>query len=360
MSKITFKFRIKDRGAAKHLDRLAVGANQVWNFCVATQREAESRRQAGSDVRWPTAFDFNKLTSGADLGIHSDTMNETIRQFTRSRNQYRRCPRFRASRGAKRALGWVPFVPRAVKLDGDAIVHLKRRYRFWKSREMSGDFKTGAFVEDARGRWYLAIVCEVEDNLPCGNGEVGIDLGLKTMATLSTGDIVPALKHFRRYEAALSTARRANNMKRAKAIHAKIRNARHHHLHVQSTRIADQNSLIVVGNVKPAKLAKTMMAKSVMDAGWYGFKQMLRFKAARRQAVFVEVDEGFSSQTCSCCGTVPDSSPKGIGALGIRHWECSDCGASHDRDVNAARNILYVGLKRQPPVGGISLASGRR
>jgi transposase len=101
--------------------------------------------------------------------------------------------------------------------------------------------------------------------------------------------------------------------------------------------------------VSAAKLAKTRMAKSVLDAGWTTFRNQLRYKASRHGARYIETDERWTSQTCSCCGVIPDSSPKGMGALGVRHWECSDCGATHDRDVNAALNILRVGRERPPP-----------
>lgn len=361
MSLTTFKFRIKDASTAKRLDRYAVAANQVWNFCVATQREAERRRKMGSPAKWPTAFDLINLTSGSSvaLDLHADSIQAICRQFAASRDLHRFRPHFRASGGAKRALGWVPYIRRTVRLDGDGFVYRGQRFRMWKSREIIGQLKVGAFVEDSRGRWYATFTCEVPDDLPCGNGEIGIDLGLKELATLNTGEKIPALQHYRKYEATLGRAQRARNRKRVQAIAAKISNARKHHLHVQSARLADQNSLIVVGNVKAATLAKTKMAKSVLDAGWSTFRHMLRYKIARRQAAFVEVDEQFTTQVCSECGTLPASRPKGIAGLGIRRWDCSDCGASHDRDVNAARNILYAGLKRQPPAGEILLASGR-
>lgn len=359
MSVITFKFRVKDAAGGGCLNRQSASCNFVWNYCVATQREAERRRKAGMSVRWPTEFDLSALTRGSsvDLGIHSDTVMQICRQFVRSRDLHRRCPRFRASFGTKRALGWIPFIPRAVKIDGDAAVYLKRRFRFWKSREIEGVFKAGSFVQDARGRWYVTFQCEVADDLPAGSGEIGIDLGLKTLATCSDGREIPALRHYRQYERALGKAQRAGNKKRARAITAKIANARRHHLHVASTKLARENSLIVVGNVNAAKLARTRMAKSVLDAGWSTFRHMLRYKAARRQAVYVEADERYSSQTCSCCGSIPASSPKGLSALGIRRWECSDCGAAHDRDRNAAQNILRAGLERQAPAEGTSDSS---
>jgi len=360
VSILTFKFRIKDATTGKHLDRYANACNQVWNFCAATQREAENRRTAGRCVRWPTAFDFINLTPGcaAVLGVHSDTVAAVCRQFVASRTNCGGRPRFRASFGAKRALGWVPFTARAVKIDGDAALYLKRRYRFWRSREIGGKFKAGAFVQDASRRWYVTFQCEVEDNLPVGNGKIGIDLGLKTLATCSDGSEIPALRHYRQYEAELATAQRAGNKRRVRAIHAKIANARAHQLHVASAKLARENRLIAIGNVNAAKLARTRMAKSVLDAGWSMFRHMLRYKARRHGAVFIEADERWSSQTCSCCGAIPNSSPKGMGALGMRRWECSGCGTSHDRDVNAARNILRVGLERQPPVGGIRHAIG--
>lgn len=351
---LTFKYRIKsgDRALSRH----AVACNQIWNFCAETQREAERRRKGGLNVRWPSAIELGKLTTGvaAELGLHSDTVNAICRRFAQSRDQHRVCPRFRASFGPKRALGWIPFIPRATKIEDDAAIYLKRRYRFWKSREVIGEYRAGAFVQDARGRWYVSFQCEVPDNLICGDGKVGIDLGLKELATLSDGQTIPALQHYRKYEVALGKAQRARNRRRVRAIHAKIANARLHHLHEQSTKIARENRLIVVGNVNAAALKKTRMAKSVSDAGWSMFKNMLRFKASRHGAVFIEADERFSSQTCSTCGTLPSSRPRGIAGLAVRRWECSDCGAAHDRDVNAALNILRVGLEHQPPAGGIA------
>lgn len=349
---LSFKYRVKDATTGKHLARHARACNQVWNFCVATQREAERRRKAGLSVRWPSAYDLIKLCtgSGALLGLHSDTVQTICRQFAASRDLHKRCPRFRASFGPKRALGWLPFIPRAVQVDGPQLTYLKRRFWFWHTRDIPLDgFKSGCFVEDARRRWYVVFQCEVVDDLPTGNGSVGIDLGLKTVATLSEGDPIPALRHYRRYEAALAIQQRAGNKRRVRAIHAKITNARKHQLHEATTRIARDNALIVVGNVSSTKLAKTRMAKSVLDASWGMLRNQLRYKASRHGARYVEADERWTSQTCSCCGEIPDSSPKGMRALGMRHWTCSGCGTSHDRDVNAARNILRVGQERLAP-----------
>jgi putative transposase len=297
--------------------------------------------------------DSRSCCTGAakDLGLHSDTVQTICRQIAASRDAQRKCPRFRASQGPKRALGWMPFIPRAARSEGAGLIYLKQRFRFWRHREIGGEFRAGCFAEDARGRWYVSFQCEVEDNLPTGNGRIGIDLGLKVLATCSDGGRIPALRHYRQYEAQLAVAQRAHNKRRIRTIHAKIANARRHQLHNESARLARENQLIVVGNVSPIQLAQTQMAKSVLDASWGMLKHQLAYKASRHGAAFLEVDERWTIQTCSCCGTIPDSSPKGMGALGIRHWVCSDCGVEHDRDVNSAVNILRVGLERQPLAG---------
>jgi len=355
---LTFKYRVKDSTVGRYLGRHALKCNLVWNFCVATQREAERKRRAGLPTRWPSAFDLINLCAGssAELGLHSDTIQTICRQFAASRDKYKRCPRFRASKGSKRALGWVPFISRAVKIEGDHLIYLSRKYHFWKSREVKGHIRAGAFVQDARGRWYVCLHCDVKDKLQTGTGKVGIDLGLKTLATCSDGTAIPALRHYRRYEAALAIAQRSGNKSRVRAIHAKIANARRNHLHEWSAKLARENELIVVGNISPAKLSKTRMAKSVYDASWSMLRSQLRYKASRHGARYVEADERLSSQTCSDCGAV--GGPKGIAGLGVRRWTCPCCGSSHDRDVNAARNILRVGAERRPPVVEIATVTG--
>ena len=293
--------------------------------------------------------DVSKLCTGAsrELLLHSDTVSATCRQFVKSRDLHRKCPRFRVSFGPKRSLGWLPFIPRAVKIEGGSVVYLKRRYCFWKTRDLSGAFKSGSFCQDARGRWYVTFQCETANDLPAGTGEIGIDLGLKTLAVCSDGYEIPALKHYRRYERSLAMAQRANNKRRVKAIHAKIANSRKHHLHEQSSKLVRENKLIVVGNVNSSSLAKTWMAKSVLDAGWAMFRNQLVYKMARRpQAICIIADERWTSHTCSSCGA--RSGPKGIAGLGIRSWTCS-CGAIHDRDRNAAMNILRFGQERLAP-----------
>jgi len=136
------------------------------------------------------------------------------------------------------------------------------------------------------------------------------------------------------------TGKDGTNFSQDASIHARIANAKRDFHHKRSTRIVREFDYIAVGNVNAAGLAKTSMAKSVLDAGWSSFRNMLRYKAIGRGAWHEEVNEAFTTQVCSGCGTLPDSRPKGIADLGIRNWTCLDCGCVHDRDVNAAKNIL--------------------
>ena len=144
----------------------------------------------------------------------------------------------------------------------------------------------------------------------------------------------------------LGIVQRARNKQRVKAIHAKIKNRRQNDLHQYSRRLVNENAAIFVGNVSSQALTKTKMAKSVLDAGWGSLKTMLEYKCDHAGMVFEEVNEAYSTQTCSCCGTIPDSSPKGRTGLRIREWSCSECGAEHHRDINAAKNILAAGHRR--------------
>jgi putative transposase len=344
---LTYKYRIKDRSARKTLNCHAFAVNQVWNYCNAVQRDIEMRYRAGSPKRkWPTHFDLQNLTKGTSklLGIHAQTVGAICEQFARSRNKAGRSLRFRPSGGSQRALGWIPFEKQSRQISANTVTYLGKKFRWFgnKRRPLPETVKGGSFVEDALGRWYVCFHVDVAEDRPTGHGEIGIDLGLKSMAACSDGELIDAPRIYRCHEQRLVIAQRAGNRRRVKAIHAKIKECRKDFIHKATAKIARENALIAVGDVNPSSLAKTWMAKSVFDVGWAMFRTQLGYKASRHRAVYLDIDEKFTTQTCSRCGIVPDSSPKGIGALGMRTWKCSGCGASHDRDINAARNVLML------------------
>jgi IS605 OrfB family transposase len=335
---LVYRFRVKSKNGL--LDLQAPKVNFVWNYCNDRQKDA-----LRFDRPWLTGFDLNKLTTGSskELELHSGVINAVCEQFAKSRAQHRR-PYLRY-RGRK-SLGWIPFKGRDLHREGNAFRFAGNTFRVFYSRPLpEGKIKDGScFAQDSRGNWFLNIVIEVAEPpvRPLDHG-VGIDLGLKDLATPSEGEKIPAPGFYREAEAALAVAQRAHKRRRIRAIQARTARRRLDFLHNRSVELARAFDHIAVGNVNASGLAKTSLAKSVLDAGWSSFRKMLAYKAMRHGARYVEVDERFTTQTCSNCGALPDSRPKGIAGLGIREWECSECGVVHDRDRNAALNILRRG-----------------
>ena len=191
---------------------------------------------------------------------------------------------------------------------------------------------------------------EVAQPAPKSGPSVAIDLGLKDLATLSDGRKIEMPAFYRRHEADLALAQQRGQKRRALSLHAKVKNCRKHFLHQHSTRLVREHGRIVVGDVNAAGLAKTRMAKSVLDAGWSMFRTMLQYNCLGAGAAFEIVSETRSTQTCSDCGVI--GGPKAIPGLGVRAWVCGGCGASHDRDTKAALNLL-LGAERRPPAAEI-------
>ena len=339
--RLVYKFRLRDKHVAD-LNRQARAVNYVWNYCNETQQKAARARR-----KWLSAFDLQRLTNGAskDLDLHAHTIQRVCRTYDEARKTHKKA--WLSWRG-KKSLGWVPFNTSHVSFDGDAFKFRGATYRTMHLREelkAGAKIGAGSFNADAKGHWYLNIPVEVDCAMSAPTTRVGIDLGLHTMATLSTGAKVEAPRLYRASEQKLGMAQRARKTKRVRAIAAKVANRRKDHLHKASANIAKEFGLIVIGDVSPKKLAQTRMAKSVLDAGWSDFKRMLSYKAIRHGGSTLEVSERFSSQVCSECGALPASRPRGIADLGKRMWTCDDCGTAHCRDTNAARNILGFGLK---------------
>jgi putative transposase len=331
---LTYRYRVKSN--LGELNRQARTVNFVWNYCNDTQKLAVKRGN-----RWLTGFDLNNMTAGCSkqLGLPSHTIHKVCEQYVRSRRQYKR-PWLRW-RGRK-SLGWVPIEGRDLHIDGQNFIAAKNIFRVFYSRPIPVGAKIcdgTSFSQDSRGNWYLNVVVELpEPETNPITEPVGIDLGLKDLATLSTGEKISNPRHYSKLESKLGIAQRAGKKRLAKKIHSKIANSRRDYLHKESTKIVNRFDHIVVGNVNSAKLTQTRMAKSVHDVGWSTFRQMLSYKAIAHGASYEEVSECNTTRVCSSCGSA--TGPKGVADLGIRQWVCCDCGVVHDRDVNSALNIL--------------------
>lgn len=345
----TLKVRVKDKHAAV-LSDMARSVNFVWNYI--NELSHRSIRERGT---WLSAFDIHQYTVGAskELGLHSHTPQVVAKEYVKARKQFKKVKlRWRKSHGSNRSLGWVPVNTGMASWRNGQVYHAGHYFGVWDSYGLSQHkFRSASFNEDARGRWYFNVVVEIEVASSKGTTAIGIDLGCKDAATMSDGTKLSG-RWYRDMEVKLGIAQRAGKTRRAKAIHAKVANRRKDALHKLSRKLVNENAAVFVGNVNAKAIAKTKMSKSSLDAGWGMLKIMLAYKCDHAGVVFEEINEAYTTQACSCCGVIPDSSPKGRAGLGIREWTC-ECGVTHDRDVNAARNILAAGHGRL--AGGISV-----
>lgn len=352
----TLSVRVKDKHATV-LERMAFEVNQVWNLANEISHDAYRIPVPGvgwvNGGEWLSAFDIQKRLAGINKArgwvIRSATIQEVVAIHAKARNQFKRSKlRWRVSNGSRRSLGFIPFKARAARFENGKIRFAGQSFAVWDSYGLDCyKFRSGSFSQDARGRWYFNIVVETEKRtVPEGASAIGIDLGLKDVAVCSDGTRLENIQPYRELEQKLEMAQRAGKKHRARAIHARIRNQRKNALHQFSSRLVKQHAAIFVGNVSSLPLAKTRMAKSVLDAGWGMLRAQLKYKALARSVVFEEIDEAYTTQTCSCCGQIGPNSPKGRAGLGIREWTCHACGTTHDRDINAGRNILALGHER--------------
>lgn len=219
------------------------------------------------------------------------------------------------------------------------------------SRELPSDPSSVTIIRDAAGRYFASFVVQVDQGpLPELETEVGVDLGLTTFAVMSNGETIASPRFLRQAERRLRRAQKAlcrkekgsanrhkARVKVAKA-HARVADTRRDWAHKNSTAIIRDNQAVYVEDLCVKGLARTRLAKSVNDAGWGMFTRMLEEKAARYGRTFGKVDRWFpSTQMCSECGALGGKKP-----LHVRTWTCT-CGVTHDRDLNAAKNILAAG-----------------
>jgi putative transposase len=214
-----------------------------------------------------------------------------------------------------------------------------------------------ATISRVADRWFVSITVDAPDtsHLPQAEnqGAVGVDLGVAALATLSTGEVMPGpkahtalLARLKRLCRSLSRKQKGSaNRAKAKAklarLHARIGHIRQDALHKLTTDLTRRFHTIGIENLNVRGMVKNRhLARSIMDMSFFEFRRQLEYKAAMRGGVVVVADRFFaSSKTCSACGHKLDDLP-----LSVREWTCPGCGSIHDRDVNAARNLLAYGL----------------
>ena len=361
----TFKYRLYPKKQQQRLlEQQLEECRWLYNHLLAERRDAWEQR--GESVRLydqHATLPALKAERPALAGVQSQVLqNVAVRIDLAFQAFFRRVkagekePGYPRFRGEGRYDSFTfPQVPVGCHLDAEA-----RRLRIMNvglvkvvvHRPLEGTPKTATIRRGSTGKWYVSFSCECAEPslLPATGQQVGIDVGLKTFATLSTGDAVANPRFFRQEEKALARAQRrlsnvekgaperAERRKVVARVYERTRWRRADFAHQHSRRIVNQFDLIAVEDLAVNRMRHThCLAKSIADAAWTQFATSLSHKAAWAGRSYVAVNPAYTSQDCSGCGHRQKLS------LSDRTYTCPCCGLVIDRDLNASRNILRLG-----------------
>lgn len=287
--------------------------------------------------------------------VHAEPVHQSLRRLDRTYQRFfknkRGFPHFKNKKDAKQSfqkhIDW-RVVGNKIRIQKDLVV----KYR----GTIDSAAKLGTLIVSySAGKWYASITAKIDLKQPVRRTKpVGIDVGLETLVTLSTGQKFANIQPQKINQARLTCAsrvlarRQIGSKRREKArlalarVHEKIANVRKNHLHQISSAITAKNhSLIAVEDLNVRGMVRNRnLARAISDAGWSEFLRQVQYKQEWKGGEFVKVDRYFpSSKTCNVCGFLSETMP-----LNVRKWKCGSCNTSHDRDVNAAKNIVKEAL----------------
>jgi putative transposase len=345
-------------------------ARVVWNDALAIRRAAHANGQS-----WPKTGDLSKqlitqakrTPNRAWLGEVSAVvlqqslrdLDTAYRNFFASLSGKRKGPKveepsFKSKRDTRQSARFTANARWKITEDGRLRLPGIGAIRVRWSRALPSTPSTVTMVKDSSGRYFASFVVETDPTADLerfGPGDempaLGLDLGLTHFAVLSDGRTIDSPKFLRRAEKKLRKAQQnlarkqkgSKNREKARVkvarAHARVADARREFHHQLSTKLIRENQAVAVEDLAVKALARTRLAKSVHDAGWSSFINMLEYKAARYGRTLVRIGRFEpTSQACSACGVLDGPKP-----LAVRAWTCGACGTVHDRDVNAAINI---------------------
>ena len=324
----------------KRLNDWLLSCQSIYNFGI---RKIELNAQ---NKIYFSKFDFQNLLANHSkkLDIPSHTMSGVLLQaflaWQRCFKKVSKKPRLKSIRNKLRS---IPF-PDPIKApkDNKILIPLLGKIRFFKQDIPNGKIKNGRIIKRASG-WHLQLTIDAKHTFKVKetNEKVGIDTGFKHLAVLSNGIKYENQRNFVKNQNRLAQAQRGKNKKLTAKLHEKIANQRKDHNHKISKEIVTNYKEIYITNDNLRNQSK-IFGKSVMDAGISQLREFLIYKGDNHGRIVSLVDSKYTTMTCSSC--LARSGPTGLSELDVRDWECSVCGADHDRDINSAMVILDSGL----------------
>ena len=355
----TYKFRMYPTAIQiKILEHTLNTCRFLYNDCLADRKNAYER--TGETVN---CYDQQyELKNRKGINVHSQVAQDVLKRLQKSFDNFFRRVKNREVPGYPRFQGCdrynsFTYPQSGFKILDDGKLQLSKigDLKLIQHREINGKIKT-CTIKRKGIQWYASFVTEIDVNVELIKIQtaVGIDLGIKTLAVLSTGENIPNIKTTNKYEKKLAKAQRklskkkkgSNNRKKQKikvqTVHRKIKNTRKDYLHKQSTILVNTWDLIVLEDLQVKDMVKNhRLSKSIVDVAWNTFTSMIKYKAeyAGKNVIFVNPKN--TSKICSACGYIQDIS------LSERIYDCLECNLVLDRDHNAAINILNrVGTTR--------------
>ncbi|MGW1755839.1 RNA-guided endonuclease InsQ/TnpB family protein [Streptomyces mirabilis] len=360
--KRAFKYRFYPADAqAAELSRTFGCVRKVYNMALAARTEAWARQERVNYNQSSAMLTAWKKTE--ELAFLNEVSSVPLQQalrhlqgaFTNFFSKRAKYPRFKSKRKSRASAEYTS----SAFTFGDGRLKLAKMAGpldiVWSRPLPEGSVPTTVTVSrDAAGRWFVSMLCDDPTVKPLAatDAAVGIDVGLDHLLALSTGEKIANPRHERRDRARLARAQRncarkekgsANREKarrKVARIYARITDRRRDGLHKLTTRLVRENQTLVIEDLAVRNMVRNRkLARAISDAAWAEFRSLLEYKAAWYGRDVVVVDRFFpSSKLCSHCGALQDRMP-----LHVRTWTC-DCGTVHDRDVNAAKNLLAAGL----------------
>jgi putative transposase len=348
-----FRFRVYPTPEqVARLDAWEGALRFLWNLGLE-QRKLGYARPKGERV-YPTAFDqINELTelraalpwlADVPRNVCAQLLVELDRAWQRCFAKLARAPRWK--RKGRDSLGFCEPHAKAWRIDGANVRFPKLgNLRAVIHRPLEGKPKTCTLKRDG-DQWFVSIVCELDvpEPTPREGPVIAIDRGIANFGATSDGKRIPNPRNLERALTRLAHAQRtvsrrkkgSKNREKAKLrvsrIHRKVRRQRDHFLHVQSTQLAKSHGVVVLEKLNVAGMIRGRCARSIADAGWSRFAEMLRYKLLWSGGSLVEVPAAYSSQTCSACGCVDAKSRRSQSS-----FACTSCGFSDHADLNAAK-----------------------